>query len=342
VITGAHRPIHAEEIDGLDTETATDDATRRLLEEYDVQLVIPLISGEHLRGFILLGPKPDGSLYNESDVGNLHTFSVQAAALVEIVRLHRESLARKQLETELSVARRIQGNLVPRKPLRVSGARLHGRMDPSREVGGDYFDYFPLDGDRVGFAIADVTGKGVPAALLMTSLRVAFRSAAARLVEPADVVASLDRTIADMGEAALLVCFFYGIYDPATRRLVYSNAGMTPPLLLREGRDYVERLKKGGLMLGIDPEVRHQSGILELGYGDLLALYTDGFDEQPDPAGEFFGEERVVQALMRHRGVDLETLCERIFATVEAWGGPDRSDDRTLMLLQVNRLDETD
>ncbi|MBU0740875.1 SpoIIE family protein phosphatase [bacterium] len=339
VLMTAHRPIYAEELDGLDTMPATDDDTRSLLAELRVQLFVPLITGNRLRGLLAFGAKTDGSLYSQADVSNLHTFSVQAAALVEIGRLYQERLERKRLETEMSVAQRIQTNLVPSEPLYLPGSEVLGRMDSCREVGGDYFDYFRMDPRTVGFAIADVAGKGVPAALVMTTLRVAFRTAAVRQAEPEDVLGSLNQAICSLGPAAQLVSFFYGIYTAADGRLLYANAGMNPPLLFRTGRDYVERLKKGGTMLGVDRSQRFARGTLELAQGDLLLLYTDGLVEQPDETGsEFYGEERLIEDARIHRDLELTALIDRIFANVDAYGGPEQSDDRTLILMRINEI----
>ncbi len=338
VLITAHRPIYAEELDGLDTEAATDEATRDLIESLKVQLLVPLITGLKLRGFLAFAAKTDGSLYTQADVSNLHGFSIQAAALVEIGRLYQERLTRKMLEAEMSVAQRIQSNLVPNEPLRLRGAEILGRMDSCREVGGDYFDYFKIDPQTVGFAIADVAGKGVPAALVMTTLRVAFRSAAVRQEEPESVVESLNRVICGLGEAGQIISFFYGIYSTADHRLRYANAGMNPPLLFRAGQEFVERMKKGGTMLGIDGSHRFARGTLELNRGDLLLMYTDGLVEQPDTTGEFYGEQRLIDDARDGRAQELPALIDRIFANIDAYGGPDQSDDRTLMLMRINDI----
>jgi len=338
VLMTAHRPIYAEELDGLDTSPRTDEETRALLDELRIQLFVPLITGHRLRGLLAFGAKSDGTLYSQADVANLHAFSVQAAALVEIGRLYRERLERKRLETEMSVAQRIQTNLVPSEALHVRDAEILGRMDSCREVGGDYFDYFRMDPKSAGFAIADVAGKGVPAALVMTTLRVAFRTAAVRQADPEDVLVSLNDAVCGLGGAAHLVSFFYGIYTAADRRLLYANAGMNPPLLFRAGRDYVERLKKGGTMLGVDKGQRFAHGTLELAPGDLLLLYTDGLVEQPDATGEFYGEERLIADARTRRDLGLSALIDRIFANVDAFGGPVPSDDRTLILMRINEI----
>lgn len=338
VLVAAHRPLYTEELDGLDTEPVTDASTAALLADLDAQLLVPLIRGNTLHGILVFGAKSDGTLYTQADLANLHSFSVQAAALVELGRLYQEQFERRRLESEMALAHRIQISLVPGEPLRLRGIEVQGRMDSCREVGGDYFDYFRITPDTVGFAIADVAGKGVPAALVMTSLRVAFRSAAAGGESPETVVEAVNEAVCHLGETGVLISFFYGIHSASDRRLRYANAGMNPPLLFRAGHDYVERLKKGGTMLGIDRSHKFARGTLELGPGDLLLLYTDGLVEQPDATGEFYGEQRLIEDAAAGRALGLGALIDRIFANLDAFGGPDQSDDRTLMLLRAKQL----
>ncbi len=338
VLLMARRPLAMEELDGLDTETETDAVTRVVLDALDVRLAVPLITGNRLVGFLTFGAKASGALYTQADTSNLHDFSVHAAALVEIGRLYQDSLLRERLDTELAVAQRIQQSLVPEEPLETAGARLVGRMVSCREVGGDSFDYFRLDRDTVAFAIADAAGKGVPAALVMTSLRATFRSAAVNFPEPERVVEELNKAVSSMATPGQFICFFYGTYHAPSRTLRYCNAGMNPPLLFREGRTWAEKMKKGGLVLGIDGDRRYAHGTFHLEDGDLLVLYTDGITEQTDDKGEFYGEQRLEDAVREARSLPLDTLLDRIFATVETFGGPIQSDDRTLMLLRTNAL----
>ena len=338
VLRTAHRPLAAEEVEGLDTRAETDAQSRVVLETLDVRLIVPLITGQRLVGFLTLGAKAGGGLYTQDDIRNLHHFSVQAAALVEIGRLYHDNLERERLDAELAVATRIQQHLVPTRPLHAAGVELLGRMAPCREVGGDSFGYFPLDERTVGFAIADAAGKGVPAALTMTTLSAAFRTAAHTHDDPARVIETLNRHVCSLAAAGQFICFFYGTYHAPSRTLRYCNAGMNPPLVVRPGRDWAEKLRKGGLVLGIDEDRRYARGALTLEPGDLVVLYTDGFTEETDDRGEFFGETRLEQTVQRHRNLPLEELRDRIFATVESYGGPEQSDDRTLLLLRVKEL----
>lgn len=338
MLVEAHRPFFAEELEQVDSEIAADRVVASLLIDLDVQLFVPLITNGRMCGLLTLGPKSDGALYSQTDVGNLHYFSHQAATLLEVLRLYRDSMERERLETELGLAKQIQENLVPTEPLQLPGATLCGRMVSCREVGGDYFDYFPLDAGTVGFAIADAAGKGIPAALVMTTLRVAFRSIAARHREPQAVVERLNNTICNLATMGNFISFFYGVLDVGSGILRYCNAGMNRPLLLRRGRAWSEPLKKGGLVLGIKDDQRYAWGTLTLQPGDRLVLYTDGLTEETDAAGEFFGEERLEQTARLHSDAPLGDLRDAIFDSVERFGGTTQSDDRTLMLLQMNDL----
>jgi len=341
LLTAANRPFFTEELEQADATITGDRIIAGLLADLDVQLFVPLITHNRICGLLTLGSKSDGALYSQTDVGNLSYFGQQAAALLEILRLYRDNMDRERLETELTLAKQIQENLVPTAPLKLPGADLCGRMDSCREVGGDYFDYFPLDSETVGFAIADAAGKGIPAALVMTTLRVAFRSIAARHREPQAVVERLNDTICSLATMGHFISFFYGVYDIPTRTLHYCNAGMNRPLLLRAGRAWAEPLKKGGLVLGIKESQHYAWGTLSLQPTDRLILYTDGLTEETDSHGEFYGEDRLEESARLYSDKSPEDLRDAIFDSVERFGGATQSDDRTLMLLQVNELEDS-
>jgi sigma-B regulation protein RsbU (phosphoserine phosphatase) len=299
---------------------------------------LPLVTGDRLVGFVGFGPKTGGDLYSQEDLANLRSLGLQVASLLESRRLYQESLTRKQLETELAVARKIQAQLLPTEALKHASALLCGRTEPSQAVGGDYFDYFESAPGQIGFCIADVAGKGIPAALLMSTVRVSFRTEAMAGREPEMVIDRLNRAVSEILAPGQFVCLFYGIYVPETRLLSYCNAGMDPPLLLR--RDGVlERLKKGGPVLGILTDHTYRRGTVRLHPRDLLVLYTDGITDERSPDGEFYDEERLIATLCRDGSpapsdVPLDDLLHAVFASVSAFGGDDRTDDRTVMLLR--------
>ena len=329
------RPVFTEEFEdwtgdragGPDTETALPPGT---------ELLIPLVTGNRLLGLLACGAKTGGGLYSQEDLANLANLSLQIAPLLRSLRLHAASLRQRQLETELAVARDIQAQLLPTTALESAGVRLWGRNDPCRQVGGDYYDYFHLlPGRSVGFCIADVAGKGIPAALLMTTLRVTFRELARPGVSPEVVITELDRRVGEVLGNGRFVCFFYGVLDLQEMLLTYCNAGMEPPLLFHaDGRR--EALRRGGPVLGIRAGIPYRRGTVRLERDDLLLGYTDGITEQTSPDGEeFFEVERLQVMVAGARSQAPETIGSHVFDRVGQFGGDEATDDRTVIILKT-------
>ncbi len=239
---------------------------------------------------------------------------------------------RDRLEGELELARRIQQRLLPGAPPAVAGLEIAGRYEPAREVGGDYYDHLDLGGGRVLLVIADVSGKGVPAALLMSGFRASLMSQDAGALGPDRLAERVNEFLHRSVETGKFVTAFLAFLDAASGRLVYANAGHNPPALLRaDGR--VEWLSAGGLVLGILPHSRFESGEATLAPGDLLALYTDGVTEGANAAGELWGDERLVAALQRLRGRPCAEAAAALVREVRAFEGEaGAADDITVLL----------
>ena len=225
----------------------------------------------------------------------------QAQAALEGARLHRLALEKERQDRDLEIARGIQQGLLPEGRRRgIAGFEVAGESRSCLHVGGDYYDYVPLAGDRLGLVIADVSGKGTPASLMMASVHAWLRALAGS--EPAArVLERLNRFVYASTETSRYVTLFYAELDPATRRLVYVNAGHVPPFVVRAGGGE-ERLRCGGPVLGLLDEVTLEPGELTLEPGDLLVAVTDGVTEAMDPTGREFGDERVRQTLAAHAG----------------------------------------
>jgi len=264
--------------------------------------------------------------------------AIQAASQVESRQLYQASLQRKRLETELEVARDIQANLLPDAALATGQFAISGRNEPCLQVGGDYFDYFMLDNGDLCFAIADVSGKGIPAALMMTSVRVAFRQEATPEVNPEELIANLNQVVNALGSQGHFICFFCGIWRPSTGILRFCNAGMEPPVLFRRSDHYRQTLRKGGPVLGVDKSARYRSGTIGLTPGDRIFLYTDGLTEERNEAGEFFDCPRLLDLVQSYLVDSPDTLLSKVFTQVNDYGGAERSDDRTAILLEINNL----
>lgn len=328
------RPTFNEECETWSTPAAIP-AAARVLTLRQNELLVPLITANRLLGLLVLGPKDGGSLYSQEDLANLALLALQTAPVLESLRLHAATLQQRQLQTELRVAREIQAQLLPTGSLRLGPVTIYGRNDPCREVGGDYFDYFAGEDNRwLGFCIADVAGKGIPAALLMTTVRVTFRELALPGSAPEQVIAELDRRLGELLAPDRFISFFYGILDVPRRLLTYCNAGLEPPLLYRRDR-LATTLRRGGTVLGIGADVPYRRGTLSLQEGDLLIGYTDGITEQTRCDGrEFFEVARLQAVVAGSLRLTAEELCEQIFSSVNAFGGDAVSDDRTVIILK--------
>ena len=241
---------------------------------------------------------------------------------------------RDALERELTVARDVQRELLPREVPDVAGLELAGVCRPAIAVGGDLYDYL-RDGDgRLGVFIADVSGKGVPAALLMANLQASMRSRFPTAETPGSLAAGLNDALCGSSSAARYATAFLATFDPGTRGLSYTNAGHLPAILVRDGE--TARCEDGGMPIGLFEGAAWETGALTLVSGDLLALFTDGVSEAPAPDGEEFGAERLAELLRAHRARPLKTVIDVVLDALRQWSGPvDAHDDVTLVLARV-------
>ena len=261
----------------------------------------------------------------------LHTYDAMRRQLEANFRALR---AKEALEREVEIAREVQRELLPRGVPVVRGLELAGVCLPAIGVGGDYYDYLPVPDERVGLVIADVSGKGIPAALLMAGLQASVRSLAHPGLTPCEVNRRLNDMLHQSTSASRYATLFFGLYDPRDRTLVYSNAGHFPPIHI--GANGAAYLSQGGLPIGLMGGSLYGEGRRELGIGDLLALYTDGVVETPNAQGEEFGNARLVELLTRHREAPLTDLLSIVIDEVARWGGGGPPhDDVTLVLART-------
>jgi sigma-B regulation protein RsbU (phosphoserine phosphatase) len=236
-----------------------------------------------------------------------------------------------KLQRELDEARLIQRGLLPTALPQVPGLDLASSWQPANGVGGDCFDALPFGTAAVGLSIADVAGKGVPAALLMSNLQAAVRAFALDGAPPSSVCTSVNRLLCRNMAAGRFVTFCYTRIDVAAGRLTYANAGHNPPLLIR-ANGTAERLNPGGTVLGVFTESAYEQGDFEIGPGDRLIFYTDGITEGRDSSGEEYTEERLADAALRHRGLPAQELLAAVLSEVTAFNGNTFDDDATLIV----------
>ncbi len=293
------------------------------------EMVAPLKSGGRVLGVFNLESDRRGA-YTAHDLELLETFAGQAAVALERARLLEQDAERRRLEQELRIARRIQRFFLPRIPDRLRRRGLDGRTLPNEEVSGDYYDFLERRDGTVAVAVADVSGKGIPAALIMSSLRTAFRLGAAQRSHPSALARELNTFLQGSLRETEFVTGVFGILDPGLTRFRYTNAGHNPPLLLRAGGE-IEWLEVGGMILGAFPDRDYEESEVDLGPGDLLVLYTDGVTEATSPEGEEFGEERLQSTVRAHAGDPPRALITALISAVRVFAAGKLPDDLTVV-----------
>ena len=275
-----------------------------------------------------VGPFPD------SDGRTLGLFANQAAIALENARLHREALEKERLERELQLAADIQNRLLPKSYPAVDGFELIGWSRPARHVGGDYYNLLPRPGGRLAAVVADVSGKGMPAALMVSTAHSALNLLLDRAEIGAELVERLNRHILDTSAPNKFITLLLAEIDPPSGGVHYVNAGHNPALLVRGDGGRVEELAPGGLPLGMFTG-SYRDGRAELRRGDLLCLFSDGITEAEEPGGEEFGPGRLADLLRRGAEHPLGELVREIDrGTLEFAQGADQADDQTLVLLR--------
>jgi phosphoserine phosphatase RsbU/P len=304
----------------------------------------PLRVKERVTGLIAFSSAAPVS-YAAADLKLLNTLALQTASALENARLFertvqaardRERLA--ALHRELEVASQIQHAIVPNRfppfPERREFA-IHASMSPAKAVGGDFFDFFLVDDDRLGFVIGDVSGKGVPSALFMAVCRTLIKATAHAGASPEACLGQVNRVLASEGVASMYVTVFYGVLNTRTGDLTYCNAGHNPPYVLRADGSVESLAQVGGMVVGLFDHATFEAGHLALGPGDGLFTYTDGVTEATDLAGEEFTTGRLAPCLARCRGMALDDLIRTVGAEVRAFAGEaPQGDDITMLALR--------
>ncbi len=237
-------------------------------------------------------------------------------------------------DREIAEARSIQQGFLPNEIPQLQGYEIAGAWQPARVVGGDYYDVLPFGRETLGVCIADVAGKGLPAALLMSNLQAAFRGFASPAMSPDNLCDKLNSLICHNIANDRFITFFYAQLDGATRQLRYTNAGHNAPIVVRKDGTH-DRLREGGGILGVFPVQAFDMGTYDLGPGDRVLLFTDGVTEAPNSEGEEFGESRLLQVLVEHRELSAENLQKKVLSVVAEFCRGHWHDDATLIAIAV-------
>lgn len=299
-------------------------------------LCAPLVIGKRVAGVMNVVDRLSGDrVFDAEDAKLLESIAGQLALTIEIFELHRDLLDNERVVKELEIARSIQSRLFPARPPDLPGYSIDHHNEPAREVGGDYYDHLPIPDGSTGFAIADVSGKGVPAALIMVMVRSILRVEAVAAEGPEQFVARLNDHVGQLVEQGRFVTFLYGLLDPVAHRFRYANAGHNYPLHYHAADGRVTEMEGGGLILGVMGGISYDRFEVELSPGDALLFYTDGVTEAQNAGGELFGEARLAElfaTIARLPAAGIRAGVEEAVRLFEA--GAPRADDITLIVIK--------
>ena len=274
---------------------------------------------------------------NEEMLRLFQTLANQAATALENVHVKQQQLAAELVNKELEVATEIQARFFPQQTPNLEGYEVAGCSIPAKDVGGDYYDFIPNpEPGQHGFVVADVTGKGVPASLLMATMRATLRANIQN--NPNDIVQALRQVNGDIYRDSPVDKFITSIYcnlDYESHELSYVNSGHNPPYIVRANDNRIEELDQGGLMLGIMEEIDLPKATLSIDKGDILMLFSDGVTEATNPSGELFSEERFEQWLLDHIQLSAEEMKDALLKTLRDYAdGSSQSDDITFIIVK--------
>jgi sigma-B regulation protein RsbU (phosphoserine phosphatase) len=352
-------PFAPNELDGLAEWAAAHRPERldeiRALAAAGVRLAVPLRTRSEILGVLLLGqpfdsralaqgrPQRVGFSANEKQV--LRACADQFALMIENARLTDRVVEQETLRRDIALASDVQRRLLPDAPPRDEGADFAASSVPARRIGGDYYDFVELRDRAIGIALADVSGKGVAAALIMSVVQASLRIIASEGdVSPPRLVARMNQFIHRSTPGSKYATFFYAQLDERRRQLRYVNAGHNAPYLLRanrpsaadSGSPEIEQLSVGGTVVGMFPDTDYEEATVELCAGDVLLAFTDGVPEAHNPEDEEFGEERLQQLLRQTAHLPAEEISARISAEMKNWiRDAEQYDDLTFIVMKV-------
>jgi sigma-B regulation protein RsbU (phosphoserine phosphatase) len=315
-----------------------------VLRTTDSRLLVQIRQKDELVGILSFGPRRGGFPYSVADRELLMSIAAQLALIIDNARLTERMVAQERMRRELALAAEVQQRLLPSQPPKGVAMEVAGFCEPARGVGGDYYDFINFDNSQLGLAIADVAGKGMPAALLMSTVQATLRSLTARNgtnvpanYELSSIVGKLNRLLFDSTNGEHYVTFFYATFDQATQRLTYVNAGHNPPLYLQaDSASEFRELTSGGLVAGAFEHTAYEQETVQMKSNDLLFLYTDGLSEALNVAGEEFGANRIMETLQAIASLSADQIRDVVVRRVKEWcAGMSLYDDLTFVVMKV-------
>lgn len=303
-----------------------------------VKLIVPMVIQDEIKGYIFLGEKFNKAPFTESDSEFLSTLANIAIISLENARLFEETLEKKRLEEELNMAQQIQAMLLPAFMPNIARYDIHGFNVPSKHVGGDYYDVLKLNDNEYIFTIADVSGKGMPASLLMSNLQAGLHTLYSENHSISEITYRLNNLIFRNTSIEKYITFFISKIDLLANKLEYVNAGHNPPYLFSNDGNFKE-LKEGGIIIGMMENMPFETGVVEFEKDSILTMFTDGVTEAMSPGDVPFDEFRVIEFFQNNlKTATTEQINKKLVEELYSFAGdPTKDDDITILTIKRNQ-----
>ena len=333
-LLSALKEYNYEEISNSLTKSKIEKDFKKL-NNLNIELIVPMQLQGKTKGLILLGKRINNQDFTETDIEFIYSVGSLAIVSLENISLFEETLAKQKMEEELEIAKGIQMNLFPSLIPQFSNYDIAAESLTSQQVGGDYYDLISLDNKSFCIAIADVSGKGVPAALLMANLQAFLKTTTKHGMMLKEATALINDLVSENTSDGKFITFFWGVFDNENLTLEYVNAGHNPPLLIRDGK--IIKLTKGGIILGVmKTQIPYQSETIRLQKNDVLVMFTDGITEAKNVEDEEYSDERFERLVPQLVTQSPSQILKTIQNVVKTFAdGTPQSDDMTIVVLKV-------
>ena len=297
-------------------------------------LSVPLRVKNKMQGILTVFNKLSNENFSSNDQKLLSIIASQSSQIIENARLLEEERNLRMMQEEMRVAKETQINLLPKEFPIINGYQIAAKTIPAKEVGGDYYDLIQIDDNRFAFCLGDVSGKGMPAAMLMSNLQATLRSHTVSNNLCKDIISVSNQLLYNSTDPTKFATLFYGIINLASNEIVFCNAGHNNPLLYTDNKNIVE-LKTGGIMLGCLPDSDFEDEKISIKNNDVIVIYSDGISEAMNESEEEYGEEKLKELISNHIEDSPDKIIENILSDVEMFvGKASQWDDMTLMIIK--------
>jgi serine phosphatase RsbU (regulator of sigma subunit)/DNA-binding transcriptional regulator YhcF (GntR family) len=307
------------------------------LKAREITLILPLVENDQLLGFLALTGRISGLNFTNEELNLLIVLANQFVTALTTARFYVEALEKRRLDEELNMARQIQADLLPKELPDNEHFSLAAYSMPSQTIGGDFYDFIPIDENRFGLIIADGCGKGLPAAMLIAQIQAMMKSEINNGNDIRQILENVNKMVVRYTPKDKFVTLFYGVYDQSNNQFEYATAGHNYPIWLR-AKGECDTLSKGGPALGLIEKTKYKTGRINLSANDVVLFYTDGVTETMDNAKEQYGENRLNDLLAQSRHLSAREIVDDILDDLNNFNNDEaRQDDRTILVLKVSQ-----